>query len=108
MIPSELVGRKASTDKLSYAKFIVDNEKNIISSCPNGVEPVESYYSSKSYTAKFDRSTCEKCPLNSQCPKKISKKFNTIRFSEKAYNTATQREKMHESEYIKLANKRQV
>ena len=33
-------------------------------------------------------------------PKKISKKFNTIRFSEKAYNIATQREKMNESEYI--------
>lgn len=106
MIPSQLVGRKASTDKLSYAKFMVDNEKNIISSCPNGVEPVESYYSSKSYTAKFDPSTCERCPLNLQCPKKISKKFNTIRFSEKAYNTATQREKMHEREYIKLVNKR--
>lgn len=48
----------------------------------------------------------KKSPLNSQCPKKISKKFNTIRVSEKVYNTATQREKMHESEYIKLANKR--
>ncbi|MDR3598357.1 transposase [Clostridium sp.] len=106
IIPSELVGRKASTDKLSYAKFIVDNEKNIISSCPNGVEPVESYYSSKSYTAKFNPDTCENCPLNSQCPKKASKKFNTIRFSEKAYNTATQRDKMKTHEYIENANKR--
>ena len=87
MIPSQLVGRKVSPNKLSYAKFIVDAEKNVISRCPNGVEPVESYCSSKSYTAKFDASTCEKCPLNSQCPKKISKKFNTIRVSEKAYNT---------------------
>ena len=106
MIPSELVGRKVSPDKLSYAKFIVDNEKNVISCCPNGVEPVESYCSSKSYTAKFDTSKCEKCSLNSQCPKKISKKFNTIRVSEKACNTATQREKMHESEYIAIVNKR--
>ena len=106
MIPSELVGRKASPDKLSYAKFIVDNEKNIISRCPNGVEPVESYYSSKSYTAKFDPSTCENCQLNSQCSKKTSKKFNTIRVSEKAYNTAVQREKMQESEYIAIVNKR--
>lgn len=106
IIPSELVGRKSSTDKLSYAKFSVDNEKNIISSCPNGVEPVESYYSSKSYTAKFDPDTCENCPLNSQCPKKTSKKFNTIRFSEKSYNTATQRDKMKTHEYIEIANKR--
>ena len=87
MIPSQLVGRKVSPNKLSYAKFIVDAEKNVISRCPNGVEPVESYCSSKSYTAKFDTSKCEKCSLNSQCPKKISKKFNTIRVSEKAYNT---------------------
>ena len=106
IIPSELVGRKASTDKLSYAKFVVDNQKNIISSCPNGVEPVESYYSSKSYTAKFDPDACKNCPLNSQCPKKASKKFNTIRFSEKAYNTATQRDKMKTHEYIEIANKR--
>ena len=84
----------------------MDNEKNIISRCPNGVEPVESYYSSKSYTAKFDPSTCENCQLNSQCSKKTSKKFNTIRVSEKAYNTAVQREKMQESEYIAIVNKR--
>lgn len=106
MIPSELVGRKVSTDKLSYAKFVVDNQKNIISSCPNGVEPVESYYRSKSYTAKFDPDVCKNCPLNSQCPKKASKKFNTIRFSEKSYNTATQRDKMKTHEYIEIANKR--
>ena len=106
IIPSELVGRKSSTDKLSYAKFSVDNEKNVISSCPNGVEPVESYYSSKSYTAKFDPDVCEHCPLNLQCPKKASKKFNTVRFSEKAYNTATQRDKMKTHEYIEIANKR--
>lgn len=106
LIPSELVGRKPSTDKLSYAKFVVDNDKNIITLCPNDIEPVESYYSSNSYTAKFDKADCEKCPHRDKCPMKPQKKYNTISVSVKRYNTELQREKMSLPEYIALANER--
>ena len=106
LIPSELVGRKPSTDKLSYSKFAVDKSKNIISECPNGIKPLESHNSSKSYTAKFDKETCEKCQYKNKCPFKPQKKYNTISVSEKRYNTELQRAKMSLHEYIALANER--
>jgi hypothetical protein len=106
LIPGELVGRKPSTNKMGYDKFAVDKEKNIIISCPNGTEPEESYYKSKSYTAKFSKDTCEKCPQRDKCPIKTHKKFNTIRVSEKRRNTDLQREKMSQSEYIEIINQR--
>ena len=106
LIPGELVGRKPSTDKISYDKFAVDKEKNIIISCPNGAKPKEAYYSEKSYTAKFAKEACEKCPFKDKCPMKPQKNFNTIRVSEKRRNTDLQREKMTQSEYIEITNQR--
>ncbi|MBU3128735.1 transposase [Clostridium tagluense] len=106
LIPRELVGRKPSTNKMGYDKFAVDKEKNVIISCPNGTEPEESYYKSKSYTAKFSKDTCEKCPHKNKCPIKTQKKFNTISVSEKRRNTDLQREKMSQSEYIEIINQR--
>ncbi|MEG0051509.1 MAG: transposase [Terrisporobacter sp.] len=106
LIPSQLVGRKPSTERLSYSKFTVDNSKNIITRCPSGVEPIETYYSSKAYTAKFDINECNKCSLRDQCPKKSQKKFNIVRVSEKSYNTDLQREKMSLTEYITFSNQR--
>lgn len=84
----------------------MDKEKNVIISCPNGSEPEESYYKSKSYTAKFSKDTCKKCPLKNKCPIKSQKKFNTISVSEKRRNTDLQREKMSQSEYIEIINQR--
>lgn len=106
LIPGELVGRKPSTDKIGYDKFAVDKESNVIINCPGGAEPEESYNSSKSYTSKFNKETCDKCPLRDKCPIKSQKKFNTIHVSEKRRNTDLQREKMSQSEYIEITNQR--
>lgn len=106
IIPGELVGRKPANEKMSYTSFIIDEEKNIIVKCAYGKEPVESYYSSNSYTAKFSEDECSKCPHYNNCPIKHQKKYNVVRVSEKRYNTDFQREKMKTSEYIKLTNQR--
>ena len=106
LIPGELVGRKPSKEKMSYDKFAVDKDENIITSCPNGAKPEKSYYSEKSYTAKFDKEACEECPFKDKCPIKPQKKFNTIRVSEKRRNTDIQREKMSQEEYIEITNQR--
>jgi hypothetical protein len=106
LIPGELVGRKPSNDKLSYSSFIVDDENNSIVKCAYGIAPVQSYYSSNSYTAKFSKDECSKCPHYKKCPIKKQRKYNTVRFSEKRYRTDLQREKMQTTEYIKLTNQR--
>ena len=106
LIPGELVGRKPSTDKLPYSDFIVDKDQNVITQCPGGNQPTESYNSSKSYTAKFNKTDCEKCNLRDKCPMKPQKNFNTVSVSEKRYNTDLQRAKMSLPEYIELTNQR--
>lgn len=106
LIPGELVGRKPSSEKLSYAQFIIDEENKKVLKCPGGQQPIGSYYSSKSYTAKFDKEKCSNCPHFGNCPIKEQKKFNVIRFSDKRYKTDLQRQKMDTEEYIKIANER--
>lgn len=106
LIPGELVGRKPSKDKISYAKFKIDLKENKITECPNGIKPVQSYYKSRAYTAKFSKKECRGCPYYDNCPIKKQKKFNTIRVSEKRYKTEIQREKMATPDYIQLTNQR--
>jgi hypothetical protein len=108
IIPGELVGRKPSADKLSYSSFTIDEDKNVVSRCPNNQEPIESYYDEKgkSYTAKFSKEQCRDCPHIEKCPMKEQKKDNIIRFSAKRYKTDLQREKMDAAEYVKLVNQR--
>lgn len=108
LIPGELVGRKPSTEKLSYSSFTIDEEKNVVISCPNNQEPIETYYDEKgkSYTAKFSKEKCQDCPYIDKCPMKEQKKDNVVRFSAKRYKTDLQRAKMDTTEYIELVNQR--
>ena len=108
LIPGELVGRKPSENKLSYAQFALNLDKNVVDKCPAGQAPVESYYDEqgKSYTAKFDKEQCINCPHRSNCPAKDQRKNTIVRFSEKRYKTDLQRLKMSDPEYIKLTNQR--
>lgn len=108
LIPGELVGRKPSTDKLSYSSFSIDEDKNVVNRCPNNQEPIQTYYDEKgkSYTAKFSKEQCQDCPHRDKCPMKEQKKANVVRFSAKRYKTDLQRAKMDDTAYIKLVNQR--
>lgn len=106
LIPSNLVGRKPSSDKLSYSCFTIDADKNIVSKCLNDVTPEESTYVNNTYTVKFNPQHCENCPHVSSCPFKVKKKHNVVTFSTKRYNTDLQREKMGDKDYIELTNLR--
>lgn len=106
LIPTELVGRKPTEGKISITSFVMDQEKNKVIACPNGKKPEGSYFNANTYTAKFRKEDCEVCPHQANCPIKQQKKYNTIRFSKKQYQTTLQRERMQTEEYIKLANER--
>lgn len=106
LILGELVGRKPSNDKLSYSRFTVNDENNSVVKCAYSIAPVESCYSSNSYTAKFSKDECSKCAHYKKYSIKKQRKYNTVRFSEKRYRTDLQREKMQTTEYIKLTNQR--
>lgn len=106
LIPTELVGKKPTDGKFSYANFDIDEENGVISRCPAGQEPEVSSFKKGTYTGKFNKETCNKCEHKDKCPFKSQKKNNVIRFTQKRYNTDLQRERMKDSNYIELANKR--
>lgn len=107
-IPGELVGRKPAADKISYNHFTVDEERNIVTRCPNNQEPIKSYYDEKgkSYTVKFSKEQCQDCLYQDQCPMKPQKKDNVVNFSKKRYQIDIQRQKMGTAEYIKVISQR--
>ncbi len=106
LIPTQLVGKKPSQEKLPYSSFEIDAETQKITACPSNEKPQMSYYSKKSHTAKFKAPQCENCPLHAQCPVKKEKKGYSVKFSTKSYVTSKQRQEMETKEYIILANKR--
>jgi len=106
LIPTQLAGKKPESNKLEYHEFKVDETENIIISCPAGEKPYASYNSKNSYTAYFDRTRCEECPLRDKCRIKITKNKATIRVSEKTYRTSLLRYTIGTEEYQKIANQR--
>jgi len=108
LIPKDLRGRKPSNEKMSYSNFNIDENKNIISNCADDKIPVKSFYDEETntYTAKFDKQDCKGCAYKSECRIQKQKKFNTVRFTDKEYQTAVLREQMSKKEYQKLVNKR--
>ncbi len=54
--------KKPSDEKTPYSKFIVDKDSKELLQCPNGQKPVKSVLKKDTYTAKFDKEECSKCP----------------------------------------------
>src|SRR6056297_3521162 len=108
-MPGELTGKKPAADKMTYYEnFNLDvNDENILS-CTEGVEPE---YQKKnpdknSFYAIFDKQKCADCNRQSECRIKSNKKHNSVRFTEKRYETGRLRKTMGEEEYIKECNQR--
>jgi len=104
---TNLVGRKPSSDFLSIVEFEVDLEEDVIHRCPAGILPVKSRLSkNEQYAAHFNKKDCEACPLREQCPMKPQKKYNVVRFSKSAYQTAGIRKEMDTEDHKAKASKR--
>lgn len=54
-------------EKLSLEDFVLD-EAGIVLTCPAGHKPISTSATEKNYQARFDRCTCETCPLRPLCP----------------------------------------
>jgi len=108
LIPGELVGRKESESKLSFAETFKINEDNLITECINGQKPYLSEYDDEKevFTAKFTKENCSDCSFKEQCRIKFQKKANTVRFDRERYLRDKIREKMDTKEYVELTNQR--
>jgi len=108
LIPGELMGRKESESKLSFAQTFKINEDNLITKCINGQKPHFSKYDDEKevFTAKFAKETCSSCSFKEQCRIQFQKKTNTVRFNRSRYLRDKIREKMDTKEYVELTNQR--
>lgn len=104
LMPTDMTGKSVKRDD-NLDEFVVDN--NTIVECPNGEKPVKCTTSEKNTIyASFDRSKCEGCPLNGNCPVSKSKSKNTLVTSETQVELAKAKKRMEEDDYKKLAKLR--
>jgi len=77
LIPGELIGRKESESKLSFAQTFKINEDNLITECINGHKPHFSKYDDEKevFTAKFTKKNCSTCSFKEQCRIQFQKKL---------------------------------
>src|SRR5690554_570950 len=66
-------------------KFEIDEDIQRIVKCPAGHRPKQTKYNegNQTYSAKFPRDLCEKCPMAAQCPIKRSSRYNQVKFTRK-------------------------
>ncbi|MEQ6391364.1 transposase, partial [Bacillaceae bacterium S4-13-58] len=105
---SQLTGRSVKDDQIGVDQFTIDAETNEIKQCPAGHEPVKTTYNKDNdvYTAKFDKATCNNCPLQAQCPIQEQKKYNNVRFTGNKLQTDSVRSQFGTERHKELSNYR--
>lgn len=86
-------------------KFEIDEDIQRIVKCPAGHRPKQTKYNegNQTYSAKFPKDLCEKCPMAAQCPIKRSSRYNQIQFTRKKYITDLSRCEIGTEEHIRLS-----
>lgn len=82
---TDMTGRKASSEKLPYSAFEIENDQTVLC-CPAQHKPIRISFNEKEKTlsAHFKREICEQCPQKENCRVKFQKKDTVLRVSQKA------------------------
>lgn len=101
---SALTGKK-EVGISGICKFEIDEDIQRIVKCPAGHRPKQTKYNegNQTYSAKFPKDLCEKCPMAAQCPIKRSSRYNQIQFTRKKYITDLSRCEIGTEEHIRLS-----
>ena len=105
-IPTNLVGRQASSEKSGYESFNIDESSHTVKNCPMGHIPTDSKYNREVYRAHFPRELCDNCPHRPDCPVSAQKKQYLLEVSETKLHRAALRMEMGTAEYQEIASKR--
>jgi hypothetical protein len=105
-IPTNLVGRHASSEKSGYEAFNIDEIDHIVKNCPMGFAPSDSRFKNGVYKAHFPRELCDNCPHRPNCPVSEQKKQYLLEVSERMLHRAMLKAEMGTSEYQEIASKR--
>lgn len=109
LIPTQTMGKKSVENNI-ISDFKIDEETHEVLSCPNNEAPISTNYNEEThkFSARFDKSKCENCPLKELCENAgiIKKRISSVSFTEESHNKATLEKKMGEEEYKRISNKR--
>lgn len=105
-IPTNLVGRQASSEKSGYEAFNIDEIDHIVKNCPMGHAPTDSRFKNGVYKAHFPRKLCDNCPNRPNCPLSEQKKQYLLEVSETMLHRDMLKAEMGTSEYQEIASKR--
>lgn len=105
-IPSNLMGRSTNEENKGYEKFNIDEDEQVVKSCPMGYEPIRSNFKKGVYTAHFSKDECTNCSNLENCPVKEQKKKYYFKVSETQLHRAQLMQEMETDEYKELINKR--
>src|SRR5690625_4370 len=105
---SQLTGRSVKDDQIGVDQFTIDPETNQINTCPAGHSPVKATYNEEKdvYTAKFEKTHCDKCPLRAYCPIQEQKKYNNVRYTGNKLQTDLVRSQLGTERHKELSNYR--
>lgn len=92
---TDMTGRKASSDKLPYSAFTIENKRKILR-CPAEHAPLRSDFNEKSgiLSAHFQLELCNECPHKENCRVKFQKKDTVLYVNQKALNSEETRVKI--------------
>ena len=80
-----------NTTGINLADFTFNDTDQIIS-CPNGQQPIRSRSGEHGgTTVYFDKSTCDQCPLQADCPVKRSKRNSTVSYDARSLRLSRRR-----------------
>jgi hypothetical protein len=99
IIPTEVKGRKESTDKLSLTEFRF--EGNSLVSCPEGNSPYEQIDKGEAgrHIAHFATEVCGNCHRLEECPVRGGKRFYSLPFTDRQVLLAQRRQQLNKEEY---------
>ena len=108
LIPTQTMGKKQTNTEIS--NFKIDEENHLILECPNGQSPTSTKYNDENhkYSAKFDKTKCDICPLRNKCENAwiIKGKKSSVSFTEETYHKSVLEAQMSTEEYKKISNHR--
>lgn len=99
LIPTEVKGRKLSTEALSLAEFHFEGA--VITTCPEGQSPIAQIHKPEKYhhIVRFAKEQCASCPCRKTCLVRCGKKFYSLIYNDRQVILSHRRQQLGDEVY---------
>jgi len=100
LIPTEVKGRKLSTEKMSLTEFRFGG--NMITACPEGHSPIWTHQPEEGHhIVRFAKEACANCSRRENCLIRFGKRFSSLIYNERQVILCRRRQQLGEETYHK-------